>query len=83
MITVTTDIIRGSRNLGDTFTANNVHAAVEIINQSFDVRFCDIKFSGNNVFITKDITSWGMIMLDTEDDRNNAVSQLNKIKGVC
>lgn len=83
MITVTTDIIRGRRNLGDTFTANNVHAAVEIINQSFDLRLCNIDYSGNNIFITRDITTWGMIMLDSEDDRINAVSQLNKIKGVC
>ena len=51
MISVSTDIIVGSNNLGTSFVVDDVIQAAEWIDRNVDIRFYDIKANGNIVSV--------------------------------
>lgn len=70
MIIVTTDIIRGGNNFGDTFDVNTIDEAIFILENSFSLTNVNVikNYKLNTLNVVKGNNTWGAIFLNNENE---------------
>lgn len=78
MIIVTTDIIRGRNNFGDTFDVNTIDEAIFILESSFSLANVNVikDYKLKTLNVIKDNNTWGAIFLNNDDEINICENKL-------
>lgn len=81
MILLSTDHVIGRNNFGCTQDVEKVSDAVDWLSYQFDLRFCSITSTGNNVFITcSHSNKTGFAFANSEQESQDITLQLIETK---